>query len=59
MGVFKKLIFVAAIVLGASQAQAGGTCGNDASGFEAWKASFGPQAKVSGVPCMGRWDCTQ
>ena len=53
MGLLKRLVFVAGIMVGAAQAQAGGTCGNDASGFEGWKASFGPQAKAAGVGARG------
>jgi membrane-bound lytic murein transglycosylase B len=53
MRLFKTLVMAAGLLVGISQAQAGGTCGNDASGFEAWKASFGPQAKAGGIGSRG------
>ncbi len=40
------------LVLGCGAAQAA-TCGNDASGFEAWKAQFAPVAKAGGVSERG------
>ena len=52
MGLFRKLLGftgVAAMALGlASQAQAA-SCGNNASGFEAWKAEFSREASARGV----------
>jgi len=41
-----------ALGLGAGVANAA-SCGKDANGFEAWKASFAEQAKVSGVKSRG------
>jgi len=40
------------LVWGAAQAGAA-TCGNDASGFESWKAQFAPIAKAGGIGSSG------
>jgi membrane-bound lytic murein transglycosylase B len=53
MRVLNAILISTAVVLGATQSWAGATCGNDASGFEAWKASFASQAKAGGVGPRG------
>jgi membrane-bound lytic murein transglycosylase B len=53
MRLFKTVVFVTGLLIGVGAAQAGSSCGNDASGFETWKASFAAQAKAGGVGPRG------
>ncbi len=53
MRILKAALVMASLLGGVVGAQAGATCGNDASGFEAWKAGFGPQAKAGGIGGRG------
>ena len=52
MRLFKALMVMGALVLGATQAYAA-QCGNDGGGFEAWKAAFAPEAKAAGIGSQG------
>ena len=52
MRLFKALMVMGALVLGATQTQAA-QCGNDGGGFEAWKSAFAPEAKAAGIGSQG------
>ena len=52
MRLSKALVVIGVLVLGVTQAQAA-QCGNDGSGFEAWKSAFVPEAKAAGIGPSG------